>query len=106
MKNPRKLKIKTLSGKWCDKDLVLLHASFQILTDFIKKEKPFTTHVDWSHDEKSHATKKEIEELYAWWMKRVKLDSADHINDLDGLQYYKDNEMLIRLIQIRQYLWT
>ncbi len=35
------LKIHTLNkGEWYDRDTILLHAAFQILTDFIEQEKP------------------------------------------------------------------
>ena len=34
------LKINTLNKCWCDRDDLLLHAAFQILVDFVEKEKP------------------------------------------------------------------
>ena len=106
MKNPEILKIKTLSGDWCDKDVVMLHACFQLLTDCIEEEELLTGHVNWSHDEEHLNAKKEFEELYAWWTERKRLDSEEKVNDLDRTQYFADNEMLIRLIKVRQYLWT
>lgn len=36
------LTIKTLTGEWCDKDIVMLHACFQLLTDCIESEDLFT----------------------------------------------------------------
>lgn len=33
------LKIESLSDEWRDKDLILLHACFQLLKDFFEKEK-------------------------------------------------------------------
>lgn len=106
MKRPEILKIKTLSGDWCDKDVVMLHACFQLLTDCIEEEKLLTGHTDWTSDDEYIKAKKEIEELYAWWTERKKLDSEEKVNDLDRSQYFVDNEMLIRLIKVRQYLWT
>ena len=106
MKKPEVLKIKTLSGDWCDKDVVMLHACFQLLTDCIEEERLLTGHLDWTHDDEYIQAKIEIEELYAWWTERKKLDSEEKINDLDETQYFLDNEMLIRLIKVRQYLWT
>ncbi len=35
-------KIKTLGKGWHDKDEILLHAVFQVLTDFVEQEKPET----------------------------------------------------------------
>jgi hypothetical protein len=101
MKRPGTLKIKTLSGDWCDKDIVMLHACFQLLTDCIEDEQLLTGNTDWSHDKEHLDAKKEIEELYRWWNKRKNID-----NDLDEEQYGKDNEMLIRLIKVRRFLWT
>jgi hypothetical protein len=107
MKNPENLKIETLTGKeWRDNDIVLLHACFQLLTDCIENEKLLTGHVDWDHDEEHLNAKKEIEELNFWWSERKNLDFLDKVHDLDKEQYLKDNEMLIRLIKVRAYLWT
>ncbi len=64
----RYLKIHTLEKGWCDKDEVLLHAAFQLLTDFIEKEKPETI-IDWNADELQKKTWKEIKLLYNWWKK-------------------------------------
>ncbi len=106
MKNPEILNIKTLSGDWCDKDIIMLHACFQLLTDCIEDEKLFTGHVDWNHDEEHKKAKDELEFLYNWWIKRKNKDLEAEINDLEKEQYEEDNEMLVRLIKVRQYLWT
>jgi hypothetical protein len=107
MKNPKKLRIKTLKCKWCDKDIVLLHACFQLLTDCVEKEKLINGIIDWNWDENHKKVKMEIEELYTWWKYRIKLDKKGKINPiLNHDQYETDNEMLIRLIKIREYLWT
>jgi len=40
------LKIMTLpSGQWCDREYLILHACFQILSDFFEKELDTCTHV-------------------------------------------------------------
>lgn len=106
MKNPEILNIKTLSGDWCDKDIIMLHACFQLLTDCIEDEKLFTGHVDWNNDEEHKKAKEELEFLYNWWIKRKNQDLEAEINDLEKEQYEEDNKMLIRLIKVRQYLWT
>lgn len=59
------LKIKTLEKGWHDKDEMLLHAAFQLLTDFIEQEKPDKI-VDWSWDERHRNAWKEITSLYKW----------------------------------------
>ncbi|MBF0548584.1 MAG: hypothetical protein HQM08_29405 [Candidatus Riflebacteria bacterium] len=43
------LKIYSLEKGWCDKDEVLLHAAFQLLADFMEKEKPGQI-IDWNSD--------------------------------------------------------
>lgn len=60
------VRIRTLSPTWHDRDLVLIHAMFQILSDFMEKEKPAEV-TDWNDgEEKIHAWK-EIQELNNWW---------------------------------------
>jgi len=62
----KRLKITTLSKGWHDKDNVLLHAAFQLLTDFVEKERPDEI-VDWNYDEQHRAAWAEITSLYQWW---------------------------------------
>ena len=64
----RYLKINTLGKAWCDKNEVLLHAAFQLLTDFIDQEKPDKI-VDWNANELHRKAWKEIILLYNWWKK-------------------------------------
>ena len=54
------------NSKWCDKDHVMLLACFQILTDFLEKEKPQTI-VDYSHDREHRKHWKELQALYRYW---------------------------------------
>ena len=95
------LEIRTLGEGWCDKDHVLLHACFQLLTDFVEKEMLANAYPDWNYDEEIKNARKEIEELYNWWQEyRDKDESFDYVH------YLKENEMLKRLIDVRMYLWT
>ena len=100
MKPSNRLKIESLSKDWCDKDVVILHACFQILRDFVEKE-DWLGFVDWEHTDETKKAKAEIQFLYDWWLKRVEVE-----DDLDEKQYTEDNLMLKRLIDIRQHLWT
>ena len=87
------LKINSLSG-YQDRDIVMLHACFQILQDFIEIEKG-DTHCNYE------AHKELVDEykfLYNWWLKRKK--SIYNENDEE------DDLMLERLIKIRTTLWT
>ena len=106
MRNPQKLAIKTIDGDWCDKDLVMLHACFQLLTDFVEEEISQDI-VNWEHNEEIKNARKEIDQLYNWWKERLKNEAENIIDPIwTKGQYESDNEMLIRLIKIRQYLWT
>ncbi len=74
------LKIKTLRKGWHDRDEVLLHAAFQILVEYIRKEKPHKI-IDWNYNSESRRTWKSINALYHWWTqerprRRSPLDSS------------------------------
>lgn len=146
------LKISTLKKGWANRDDLLLHASFQILVDFVEKERPFEI-VDWNFNDAHINAAKEIRSLYRWWTKSRpnRLDPLDglkknEIPDLSehskpvyeddgktikhyvfvsnppGYSKYKasskksqklnvkweaeDQDNLIRLIKIRQFLWV
>jgi hypothetical protein len=62
------IKIKSLDKNWHDMDDVLLHASFQILIDFVEGERP-DRHIDWSHSKETRWVWREIKGLYRWWKK-------------------------------------
>lgn len=77
------IKIKTLKPAWWDKDEVLLHAMFQILSNFIELERPDKT-VDWTSSEQDAIAWKEIQFLYNWWNKdRPLRESQDPLNDFE-----------------------
>jgi hypothetical protein len=63
-----RLKITTLDRGWHDKDEVLLHAAFQLLADFVEKERPEKI-VDWDFDDQHKVAWAEITGLYKWWKK-------------------------------------
>lgn len=73
------LKIDTLDKGWHDRDEILLHASFQVLVDFVEKEEPDKI-VDWNADELHRDAWKEIKSLYAWW-KKVRLARRNPLDD-------------------------
>jgi len=64
------LKIETLpkNNEWRDKPEVMLHANFQILVDFVEKEKPQTI-VDVKTDSSQRKWWKETMSLYRYWKK-------------------------------------
>lgn len=94
----RILKIESLvpkSQKWIDRDEIMLHACFQILKDCVEKEQ-VDTH--WDYDTHKE-TVDEIRFLYKWWNERVK-----QLTTIE--QSKEDDAMLIRLMKIRNFLWT
>ena len=67
IKPHNRLKIETLDRSYTDPREKLLHASFQILVDFVEKEKPFE-YVDYEESGEDVAEAGEIiKELYEWW---------------------------------------
>jgi len=84
-----------MNVRWIDRDMIMLHSCFQILKDFIEKEKG----LEHSNYETHKHFIEEAKFLYNWWNERVNVS-----NNL--FQNEEDNEMLIRLIKIRLFLWT
>lgn len=118
-----RLTISTLkAGEWRDKDEILLHAAFQILVDYVEKEKAGEV-IDWNWDEHFKKIWDEIFSLYKWWkeLRPVRIDPLVEANmdDKEGFMRAcdlsvklekkweeEDNKNLHRLIDIRSYLWT
>lgn len=96
----RILKIESLpSAKlWIDRDEIMLHACFQILKDFMEKENHLPIDSEEINDDENFA---EVKFLYQWWNNRINNDDNYTIE-----QSKEDDEMLIRLMKIRTYLWT
>ncbi len=86
------LKIESLESKiWVDRDIIMLHACFQILKDCVEKE-----NVDTHCDYETHKDfVDEVRFLYNWWNERNNSDIHDHI---------EDDLMLERLMKIRTSL--
>ncbi len=94
------LKIDTLDENWRDKDSVMLHACFQLLKDCIERENLLDGDIDWSADERHRLAKKEIEELYHWWISYTEPDVPDSASN------ETETRMLVRLVTVRWALWT
>ena len=78
----------------------MLYIWFQLLKDCVEKENLLNGHTDWSSDKKHRTAKKEIEELYNWWL------SYTESSIPDDESYKTETDMLIRLITVRWALWT
>ena len=105
MSDYSQLKIHSLNAEstWIDKDIIMLHACFQLLVDCVEKEDLLIGYTDWNFDKKTQDIFQEITFLYQWWIERRDSDKNEL---LDSNQYDIDNEMLIRLINVRKSLWT
>jgi hypothetical protein len=100
------LPIATLSENWADNDLMMLHACFQLLTNCIEQEDLFTS-TEWEENEAAQEARHELEALYRWWQERSELERQRQLDPIWTEHVYEtDNQMLIRLIKVRQYLWT
>jgi len=96
--------IKSLPPTWTDRDMVMLHAAFQVLSDFVEKEEGHFYEDVYTLYEASgvlDALRREdewrtIRELYHWWQKR-KLTPGSN---------FEDTEQLHRLMNVRTLLWT
>jgi hypothetical protein len=100
------LKIKSLSYGWCDKDIVMLHACFQLLVDCVEKENLLDGHIDWEYNDEFKLARAELQALYDWWQKRTEWAADDDFDELDPPVYEEDTRQLIKLIEWRHMLWT
>ena len=94
----RILKITTLptsAENWIDRDMIMLHACFQLLVDFVEKEDGLN-HCNYEYHKE---TIDELSYLYNWW-KRNQEFTLMKIDDViaDG--------HLSRLIKHRGFMWT
>lgn len=116
---------KDIPPTWIDRDQLMLHVNFQILVDYVEKEEALKV-IDWDWCEDKKLIKNEIESLYKWWKvdRQAKIDdirkrydveyiksgfsdkSYNILKEEDEIYYVDDTEHLIRLMKIRNQLWT
>ena len=114
--------IKTLSPDYHDKDDIYLHACFQILVDWVEREKGLDW---WNPDGKGavHEAHLEFKALYDWWTierpKRYieppgtvlltgdgKIEESNNTVYVENVWDNEDQEKLERLTKLRNSLWT
>lgn len=111
------LKIPTLEADvWVDRDEFMLHAVFAVLVEFVDNEwdgkcEPYTNDMLEGVTEESKESlskefkeKKELYDLYMWWKKEYPELSKDPKWHIDG--YNPETEKLMRVLELRKYLWT
>ncbi len=111
-----RITVKTLPPTYGDRVEFLPHVMFQVLTDFIEKEKPDEV-VDWDATKEHRFARDKMDELLNWWRDTyLKFDpypestssSTDYMKILQLEEEMNEelNRRLIELIKIRGYLWT
>lgn len=75
-----------------ERDTIMLHACFQVLTDSVDEDGVDLV-VEYNKYHKVFVD--EVRFLYAWWKKRKEFEG----------EMVEDNEMLLRLMTIREQLW-
>lgn len=127
-----RLMVRSLSERYHDPCELLLHVPFQILCNFVEKEKPEES-VNWDFTPEHQQARKEFRSLYYWWKigrpaaqkhfmrliskefsaktldwgkqivdKKILLDLTEFEDKLDKI----DKKQLHRLVEIRGFLWT
>ncbi len=100
------LKIKSLTSDWYDKDMVMLHACFQLLEDCVEQENLLDGFTDWDQTEEFQEAYKDLKELYEWWQIRKQLITMEKYDELEEENYDEDTRRLQQLIRWRHMLWT
>ena len=126
------IEIESLPPTWSDTEDLMLHGMFQLLRNVVEKEHVLVNIAPEGDptDGKSWAwALDEIMALYTWWMykrpaREIEYDRRlsewseerftdgpygpkwDALRELDDRRDVEDEEMLHRLIKVRQYLWT
>lgn len=115
-----------------DADTQILLACFNILKNFVEREKPFPAEpgqeIDESYEDGWRQAYQEMKELYDWWMSGRSVEQAQFYTDYDNFRSQlsgkptwkdlapwrerevaldkRDEDQLIRLIKLRPFLWT
>jgi hypothetical protein len=95
----RILKIKSLEPKksgWVDRDVIMTHACFQLLVDWVELEGGLT-HSDYETHKETIDT---LSYLYEWWIEN---NSNLYSNEVSDELVDKNLKLLI---ENRQFLWT
>lgn len=108
------IKPRYLPHTWIDKDELIIHVVFEVLSEFFEGEKPFET-INW----KATGTQHIIDELYdhyQWWHTYHDHDPMDgfHSGFMDIHKAINDESAweaeltrrAQRVLELRGYLWT
>lgn len=128
----RILHIKTLPSvseeSWIESEDILIHAMFQILTDFVEKQRPYTVgtiaslawnglpipdkerQVDYSRDLDTELKDwQDIFATYHWWKQRADTLMEELARAADQGSTHLEEELTEKLniiVSLRRHLWT
>ena len=89
------------SAGYCDIREKVLLANFKLLRTFVEQE---IQRIDWDDTAEYQKVRAEIDALYHWWTVERPGKITDFIYDANWEA--QEEEMLLRLIKVRAYLWT
>lgn len=87
------------SDVFYDKDLLILHFSFELLVKFVEEELKKDCITNWSEGARGDAYD-EIMSLYRWWI------SHRYSGNILGDVHHYETKQLCRLMKVREFLWT
>jgi hypothetical protein len=103
IKPTNKIKFKYVPSTYVEIDHLLFLTTFELFGRYIETEKPFEV-IEATED--NRALLQVMQELYDWWVKRRAMNASDAIwgQEYDAL-YKEETANLIKLIEIRGFLW-
>jgi hypothetical protein len=117
LKSYNKIRIPTIENQWCDRDIVIMHAVFTVLTEFVEKEWKGVADLYTREDYRCCKTeaerrllkhqnkeKKELYKLYLWWKNEFPKLQDDPMWHIKG--YKVETKKAMRVLELRGYLWT
>ena len=70
------------SKKWHDEDELLIHAMFEVLSQFVEYNRKHQI-INWDNDSQHKHAWKEMTEMYDWWIKRQERDKNNPLYNPD-----------------------
>ena len=103
-----RIRIKSLSPGYYDPDIRMLHACFDLYTEWFRYNVFEEKLMDRSTvDEGNPGLWDEMMALYLWWTVKkpeFEVDNTTTLADMEAMEEQED-EMLMRLMKIRRHIW-
>jgi hypothetical protein len=81
------IKVRSLPPTWCDKDHLILEVNFQLLVDYVEKERAFE--IVATDDPSCKEQYDEVKFLYKWWTE----DRKNRIEPFDETRKYEPDKV-------------